>query len=59
MGASTHAASSWAAIYDGQHCIGHVINRGKSGWETFDTDDQSIGLFKTPAEAANVLEGKR
>jgi hypothetical protein len=50
---------SWLAIYSGQRCIGHVINRGKKGWEAFNTDDVSIGLFKTPAEAAEACEAKR
>jgi hypothetical protein len=47
---------SWLAIYDGQRCIGHVIHRDKNGWEAFNTDDVSIGLFKSPAEAANALK---
>jgi hypothetical protein len=55
MAASPHSASSWAAIYDGQRCFGHVIHRGKSGWEAFDANDQSIGIYKTPAGAADAL----
>jgi hypothetical protein len=56
MTAPIKQPQSWLAIYGGQRCIGHVIHRGKRGWEVFNTDDVSIGLFKTPAEAANVLE---
>jgi hypothetical protein len=58
MSVSPKAASTWAAIYDGQRCIGHILHRGKKGWEAFNVDDESIGLFKSPAEAANVLESR-
>jgi hypothetical protein len=49
---------SWLAIYRGQTCCGHILNRGKAGWEAFDRDDCSLGTFKTQADAANALDQK-
>jgi hypothetical protein len=43
------------SVYDGTLCRGHLLNRGVTGWEAFDADDRSVGLFKTPHEAANAL----
>jgi hypothetical protein len=58
MSVSPKAVSTWAAIYDGQRCIGHIFHRGKNGWEAFNADDETIGFFKSPAEAANALESR-
>jgi len=33
------------AVFDGQQCLGHVIVRGRDGFEAYDRDDQSIGMF--------------
>jgi len=52
-------ASTWAAIYDGQRCIGHILHRGKRGWEAFGVNDESVGLFKTQVEAAHVLDSRK
>jgi hypothetical protein len=52
-------ASTWAAVYDGQRCIGHILHRGKRGWEAFNVDDESIGLFRDQAAAADALEPVR
>ena len=35
------------AVYDGQRCLGHIIARGKTGFEAFDADDRSVGIFRT------------
>ena len=36
-------------------CIGHLLDRGRAGWEAFDCDDQSIGVFATPSAAIDAL----
>jgi hypothetical protein len=43
------------SVYDGRHCLGFVLPRGKLGFEAFDCDEQSKGLFTTQQEAAAVL----
>jgi hypothetical protein len=50
-------ATSLSYVYDGRRCIGHVIGRGKTGFEAFSTDDTSLGLFPSMKEAANALTG--
>ena len=47
--------ASIAYVHDGQRCIGHIIARGKLGYEVFDRDDRSLGIFKTQVEAARAL----
>ena len=37
-------------------CLGHVLARGKAGYEAFDRDERSLGTFKTQHEAAAALE---
>jgi hypothetical protein len=34
-----------AYVYDGRECLGHVLSRGKLGFEAFGPDDKSIGLI--------------
>jgi hypothetical protein len=51
--------SSWVSVYDGRTCRGHVLARGRSGFEGFDIDDQSLGTFKTQAEAIAAVSGGR
>ena len=43
------------SIYDGRECLGHVLSRGPKGFEAFDRDDQSVGIFETQRQAANAL----
>ena len=50
------ANQSWAAVYDGTRCIGHVLWRGPKGFEAFDADDRSLGRFASMSDAAKVLE---
>jgi hypothetical protein len=46
-------------VYDGRQCLGHVVNRGVAGFEAFDRDDRSAGIFPTQAEAAAALSVPR
>jgi hypothetical protein len=46
-------------VYDGQQCLGHIIARGRSGFEAFDSEDRSLGLFASQKEAAaKIMEVK-
>jgi hypothetical protein len=42
-------------IYDGRACLGFILARGRAGFEAFTADEQSLGLFKTQAQAANAV----
>jgi hypothetical protein len=43
-----------AYVYDGRACVGFVLARGRAGFEAFDREQVSLGVFKTAAAAANV-----
>ena len=43
------------SVYDGQRCIGHVVARGKAGFEAFDSDDRSLGIFASMKLAADTV----
>jgi hypothetical protein len=43
------------SVYDGQHCTGFVINRGKVGHEAFDSQQVSLGIYRTATEAADAI----
>jgi len=44
-----------AYVYDGREAVRHVLARGRSGFEGFDRQERSLGLFKTAAQAANAV----
>ena len=43
------------SVYSGQRCLGHIIVRGKRGFEAFDLDDNSLGTSPTDHEAADAV----
>jgi hypothetical protein len=56
VGITAAQSSPMVWVYDGQTCIGFVFSRGKLGFEAFDSDEKSIGLFPTQrAAAASVM----
>jgi hypothetical protein len=40
-------------VYDGRACLGFVISRGRAGFEAFDREERSLGLY--PTAAANAV----
>ena len=48
-------AYGWMSVLAGQSCIGHVIARGKTGYEAFDADDSSLGQFDNLPAAAMAI----
>jgi hypothetical protein len=54
--AKSTSSPSCPSVYDGTRCLGHVIARGKTGWEAFDSDDKSLGVYPTQKEAAATLK---
>jgi hypothetical protein len=47
--------TSMLAVYSGRNCIGHLFNRGKIGIEAFNSDNQSVGVFRSQHEAVAAL----
>jgi hypothetical protein len=51
-----HEVSALVSIYDGRTCVRHVLNRGRAGFELFNADEHSLGLFPTERAAIDALE---
>ena len=47
------------AVYDGRACLGHVLGRGRAGFEAFDADNRSLGIFPSQREAAAAVMGSQ
>jgi len=47
------------AVYDGRACLGHVLGRGRAGFEAFDADNGSLGIFPSQREAAAAVMGSQ
>jgi hypothetical protein len=52
------STTSWMPVFEGQTCVGHVLSRGKTGYEAFDNDDRSRGLFPTKEAAIHAIAGE-
>jgi hypothetical protein len=44
------------SVYDGRELAGFLLARGKLGFETFDRDERSLGIYPTQREAARALD---
>ena len=42
-------------IYDGRACLGFVLSRGRAGFEAFDREERSLGLYPAAPAAANAV----
>jgi hypothetical protein len=51
------AAPAMLAVFDGRELCGFILKRGRTGFEAFDRDEVSLGLFKTAPAAANAIVG--
>jgi len=49
------APPSVVSVYDGRECVGFVFARGKTGYEAFNRDERSVGVFKTQREAVGAI----
>ena len=54
-GPNRNPTPSLLSVYDGTACLGHLLNRGPRGWESFDANDKSFGTFPTMQEARDAL----
>src|SRR6266436_1080816 len=46
----------FASVSSGRTCVGHIVARGRCGFEAFDVDDRSLGIFRDLPSAANTIE---
>jgi hypothetical protein len=47
------------SVYDGRDCIGFLLSRGKLGFEAFDSNQQTLGIFTSEKEAADAISETR
>jgi hypothetical protein len=47
--------SGMVSVYSGRVCLGFVIERGREGFEAYDQQERSLGLFKTQEDAAAAV----
>jgi len=45
------------SVYDGQQCVGFIINRGGGWFEAFDREEKSLGHFKSAKAASDKIMG--
>ena len=48
-------ATPMVSVYHGQTCIGHILGRGRSGFEAFNAHQHSLGMFPTAHTAADAI----
>jgi hypothetical protein len=46
------------SIYNGHHCLGFVLARGQVGFEAFDRDERSLGIFPAQETAIDVIHAE-
>jgi hypothetical protein len=49
--------SALVPVLAGKQCLGHILRRGVTGFEAFDVDDRSLGVFATQRAAADAIFG--
>ena len=54
-GTPSAATSPMLSVYDGRTCAGFILNRGHSGFEAFDPDENSLGIFENQDKAGAAL----
>jgi len=52
---TTARSSPLLSAYEGRRCIGFVCSRGKLGFEAFDTEARSLGVYATQRKAAAAI----
>jgi hypothetical protein len=53
---STPLPAKIQAVYSGRVCLGRIVCRGKLGFEAFDADERSLGIFPNLKRAADAVE---
>jgi hypothetical protein len=58
MTVRTTAKPTMLSVYEGQIPIGFLLNRGRFGFEAFDSEKRSLGVYRTQREgAAAIMRG--
>jgi hypothetical protein len=49
------ATTPMVSVYDGRACLGFILARGRAGFEAFDREERSLGLYPAAPAAANAV----
>jgi hypothetical protein len=49
------ATTPTVSVYDGRACLGFILARGRAGFEAFDREERSLGLYPAAPAAANAV----
>jgi hypothetical protein len=52
---SVATSSPMVSVYSGRTCLGFVFCRGRAGFEAFDAEQRSLGIFPPQREAAAAI----
>jgi hypothetical protein len=55
MNTNGSSAPPMLTLVDDTGAIGFLLNRGKTGWEAFDRNGNSLGIFQTNREASDAV----
>jgi hypothetical protein len=53
------AAPSMLSVLDGRECLGFILSRGRAGFEAFDAELISCGIYATQKQAAASLPERK
>jgi hypothetical protein len=53
------AAPTMLSVFDGRELRGFILSRGRTGFEAFDCDLTSCGIYPTQKEAAASLPERK
>ena len=51
-------APAMLTVFEGRELRGFILPRGRTGFEAFDREEISLGLFKTAPDAARAIGAK-
>jgi hypothetical protein len=49
------APTPLVSVCEGRECVSFILARGKAGFEAFDCDERSLGVYPTQGEAVNAI----
>jgi hypothetical protein len=52
---SVATSAPMLSLFDGRALLGFILARGKSGWEAFDADQRTLGIYPTQRDAADAI----
>jgi hypothetical protein len=55
MTAAKQLITTMISVCAGTTCIGHILARGPKGYEAFDIDERTLGIYESQRLAADAI----